>query len=212
MTPVAALDIRNRDLFIVPEGIRPPGIQTGQLYGDHDLAWYDPGAGSAVVLRRNLGGGQVEILEIGAAGDTVWDRRLSPPAVRFRADQIAAVIDDAARGIAGSVGWRDVSVEAMRHALEDALYVPDPMPGATRMFGTASGEIWFRGYQSQDTLSVWYAAHRDGVRLRQVLVPRSFRPMDATGTHVWGLRRGELGVQYVAGRRLVAPSGADSPR
>ena len=73
------------------------------------------------------------------------------------------------------------------------------------MHGTASGEIWFRGYQRQDTLAVWYAAKRDGVGLRQVLVPPGFRPMDATDTHVWGVRRGELGVEYVAGRRLLPP-------
>lgn len=212
LAPIARLDIRNRDLFILPTGRRPPGIQTGQFYSDHDLTWYDPEAGSVVVLRRNLGRGEVELLEIGVAGDTAWHRRLSPPAVRFRADQVAAVIDDAARNLAGSAVGQGVSVEEMREALEDALYIPDPMPGATRMHGTASGEVWFRGYQRQDSLAVWYAAGRDGIGLRQVLLPPGFRPMDASDSHVWGVRRGELGVEYVVRRRLVPPADAGPSR
>lgn len=210
MTPIATLDIRNQSMILTPEGLNSPtGIHTGQFYGDDDLTWYDPGAGSVVVLRRNLGGGEVELLEIGASGDTLWHRRLLPPAIPFEPDQVAAAIDGAAGNLAAATPG--VSVDAMRDALEDALFIPNPMPGATRMHGTASGEIWFRGYQSQDDLAVWYAAKRDGVGLRQVLVPPGFRPMDATDTHVWGVRRGELGVQYVVGRRLVPPDGADSP-
>ncbi len=202
MTPIATLDIRNQSMILTPEGLdSPSGIHTGQAYGDHDLTWYDPGAGTVVVLRRNLGGGEVEVLEIAASGDTLWHRQLSPPAIPFGADRVAAAIDAAARNLAGASPG--VSVDAMRAALEDALFIPNPMPGATRMYGTASGEIWFRGYQRQDTLAVWYAARRDGVGLRRVLVPPGFRPMDATDTHVWGVRRGELGVEYVAGRRLV---------
>ena len=209
MTPIATLDIRNQSMILKPEGLNSPtGIHMGQLYGDHDLTWYDPGAGNVVVLRRNLGGGEVEILEIAASGDTLWHRLLSPPAVRFGADRVAAAFDGAARNLAAATP-SGVSVDAMRDALEGALFIPNPMPGATRMHGTASGEIWFRGYQSQDTLAVWYAAKRDGAGLRQVLLPRGFRPMDATDTHVWGVRRGELGVEYVAGRRLVAPRGAE---
>lgn len=213
LAPIARLDIRNRDLVLMPEGLRSPGgIPLGQLYGDHDLTWYDPEAGSVVLLRRNLGGGEVELLEIAAGGDTLWHRRLSPPAARFGADRIAAAIDGTARNLAASLADLGVSAEAVRDALEDELYIPDPMPGATRMHGTASGEVWFRGYQRQDSLAVWYAAGRDGSGLRQVLLPPGFRPMDASDSHVWGVRRDELGVEYVAGRRLVPPADADPPR
>lgn len=69
-----------------------------------------------------------------------------------------------------------------------------------------------RGYQRQDSLAVWYAAGRDGSGLRQVLLPPGFRPMDASDSHVWGVRRGELGVEYVVGRRLMPPADADPSR
>lgn len=213
LAPIARLDIRNRDLVLMPEGLRSPGgIPFGQLYGDHDLTWYDPEAGSVVLLRRNLGGGEVELLEIAAGGDTLWHRRLSPPAVPFGADRAAAAIDATAQSLASSLADLGVSEDAVREALEDELYIPDPMPGATRMHGTASGEIWFRGYQRQDSLAVWYAASRDGIGLRQVLMPPGFRPMDASDSHVWGVRRDELGVEYVVGRRLVPPTDADPRR
>ena len=55
---VAVLDTRNRALVITPQGtpaIR--GIQSEQIFGDHDLVWFDGVAGSVVVVRRNPGPG-----------------------------------------------------------------------------------------------------------------------------------------------------------
>jgi len=82
---------------------------------------------------------------------------------------------------------------------------PQPLPGARTVHGTASGEIWFRGFETEDSLSPWYAVSRDGTTpgLRRVLLPPGFSATDATDTHVLGIRRDELGVEYVVGRRLV---------
>lgn len=208
--PVAMLDMRNRDLRIAPEGSLPHhGFQTTQFYGDYDLAWFDPEAGSVVVLRRNLGGGEVELAEIDVHADTLWHRRFSPPQFRLSDDQVAAFLDDTASRLAesGMGSGAFASARALRDAMEDAVYVPDPLPGAIRMHGTASGEIWFRGYERYDTLVAWYVVSRDGTGGRKVLLPTRFRATDATDTHVWGWRRGELDVQYVVGRRLVPPAG-----
>ena len=210
MDTVAMLDMRNRDLLIVPEGSLPHhGIQTAQFYGDYDLAWYDPEAGSVVVLRRNLGGGEVELSEINVHADTMWNRRFSPPQFRLSEDQLASFLDDTANRLAAGVmgSGEFATARALRDAMEDAVYVPDPLPGAIRMHGTASGEIWFRGYERYDTLVAWYAVSRDGTGGRKVLLPTWFRATDATDTHVWGWRRGTLGVQYVVGRRLVPTAG-----
>ena len=64
---VAVLDTRNRAIVIVPEGTPTfGGIQSEQIFGDYDLAWFDPIAGSVVVVRRNLGPGVVDLAEIDA--------------------------------------------------------------------------------------------------------------------------------------------------
>lgn len=205
MDTVATLDTRNRALVITPEGTSA-WQESEQMFGDYDLTWFDPEAGSVVVVRRNLGGGQVELLEIDAGGDTVWTRHLSPPPVSLTPERAEAVVDDLASQL--SARGR-IPFAGMRAAVEEALYIPDPLSGARRAHGTASGEIWFIGFETEDSFSVWYAVERGGGgnRVRKVLLPSGFRAMDATGTHVWGVRSDDLGVQYVAGLRLVAPSG-----
>ena len=213
MKTIAMLDTRNRDMSIRPRGtpFEDRGLELGQPLGDFDLTWFDPDAGSAVVLRRNLGGGAVELLEIEASGDTLWRRRISPAPVPLGPDRVTAFVDETARRIAAAFEGAEAkaaTVEAIADAMHEVVYVPDPLPGATRLHGSGSGEIWFQGYQTQDTLSLWYVIGRDGVQGRQVLLPPGFRAMDATDSHVWGIRRDDLGVQHVVGRRLVPPNGA----
>ena len=203
---VAVLDTRNRAIVIVPEGMPAfGGIQSEQVFGDYDLTWFDPVAGSVVVVRRNLGPGVVDLAEIDADGDTAWHRRLSPPPVPLTPDMAANVIDAIAGGFPGR------PAAAMRAAVEEALYLPEFLPGARRVRGTVSGEIWFSGFEREDSLSVWYSVRRndgpDGVR--KILLPSGFTAMDATDTHVWGYRSDDLGVQYVVGLRLLPPAVAD---
>ena len=55
---------------------------------------------------------------------------------------------------------------------------------------------------------IWYAVRRreDDGPIRRIVLPESFSPLDANATHVWGVRTDEMGVQYVAGLRLVRAS------
>ena len=122
------------------------------------------------------------------------------------------MIDSYARRVAamGESDGQGQAYRAMRTVVREALYMPDPLPGARRVRGTYSGEIWFRGFEVEDSLSVWYSVPRgrqDNSGVRKVLLPPGFRATDATDTHVWGVRQDELGTQYVVGRRLVPPPG-----
>lgn len=213
MDTIAMLDIRNRDLSIVLEG-RPAiggGMYGMQTFGDFDLDYFDSVLGTVVVLRRNLGGGLVELVEVAADGDTVLQRRFATPPVTIDRDRIVNYIDDFSRKLSSSQPPGSFPYRAVRAAIEKALYVPNPLPGANEVHGTASDEIWFSGFESEDSLGVWYALSRDSTRpgLRKVLLPNGFTATDATETHVWGIRRDELGVQYVEGRRLVPPAAPD---
>lgn len=150
-------------------------------------------------------------MEVGADGDTVLQRRFATPPVTIDRDRIVSYIDDFARKLSSSQPPGSFPYRAVRTAVEKALYVPNPLPGANEVHGTASDEIWFSGFESEDSLGVWYALSRDSTRsgLRKVLLPNGFTATDATETHVWGIRRDELGVQYVEGRRLVPPAAPD---
>ena len=59
-----------------------------------------------------------------------------------------------------------------------------------------------------DTLIVWYSVERgdDESPPQRVLLPDWLVLLDATDTHVWGVWRDELDINYVVGRRLVRRS------
>ena len=206
---LAVLDTRNRALVIAPEGTPAlGGIQSEQVFGDHDLAWFDPVVGSVVVVRRNLGAGVVNLAEIDAAGDTAWRRHLSPTPVELAPDRVANTVDGFARALRGS---GEGAFATMRAAVQEVLYVPDVLPGAVRVRGTVSGEIWLNGFEREDSHNVWYAVRRNNAPagVRRFLLPSGFTVMDATDAHVWGYRRDDLGVQYVVGRRRLPPGGPE---
>ena len=72
----------------------------------------------------------------------------------------------------------------------------------------SSGAIWLGTHERSDTLAACYVMER-GRRApppRRVLLPGWFQLMDATETHVWGVRKDELDINYVVGRRLVPAS------
>ncbi len=206
METIAMLNLRNRAFPVVPEG-RVVGTNFPQMFGDYDLTDFDAGQGTVVVLRRNLGGGLVELLEMNADGDTVFQRSVATSPVTVEQDRIENFIDDRAQQLSTSDVWggESPSYRVLRAQIKEGLHVPNPLPGARTVRRTSSGGIWFRGFEKEDSLSVWYAVSRDSTTsgLRKVLLPPGFRATDASETHVWGIRRGELGVEYVVGRRLV---------
>lgn len=212
MDTVAALDTRNR-YFTYGESVWQAGVPMDQFYGDYDLTWFDPVAGSVVVVGRTGGNGEVALTELNARGDTLWHLQLRLPPVPPPSDLASTTADAMVRAIASrQTGLGDPAVQRrLRRQIEDAFYIPDPLPGASKVRGTASGEIWLRGFEDADTATaVWYAVQRGKdrpPRVRRVLIPRNFDLRDASDTHVWGVQSDELGVHYVARRRLMAPSG-----
>ena len=144
-----------------------------------------------------------------AAADTVWQRRLQldsvPVAGSVLDDQINAeigyleVLRETRPGVLGRRSPRDI--------VEEALYVPDYLPVVRRrLFLTSfSGQVWLESHERIDAMRVWYSVVRGDTETppRRVLLPESFRPRDATETHVWGVWSDELGVNHVEGRRLV---------
>jgi len=200
--PVFWQNIRNRTLLVRTE---EGGLHfAGQPYSDGDIYLEDPGAGSVVVVRtagEHLGPGETELIEVGAAGDTVWQRRLEFDPVRLTRPMVEAAIDD----------WRSVVDESRRptrEEVEDALYLPEHLPAVRTFQLASSGHVWIQSHERQDTLSVWYSLKRGDNESppRRVLLPEWFQVLDATDTHVWGVWKDELDISYVVGRRLVPPS------
>ena len=175
--------------WIVPDSFRP-----------------DPVSGSVIVARIGaVPPGTLELIEISLTGDTVWTRQVRLPPIPIGDDEVQAVVQQRA-GIFAS--WRGDSIPSrfLRRRVRDAIVVPEAWPVTKGIRVMPNGEIWFRAAKS-DVPGVWYAVRRvdgDGP-IRRITLPEWFNPRDVTETHVWGERRDELGIEYVVGRRLIAP-------
>ena len=212
---VLMLDHSNRDLSIGPEDRSFAwGVHSQQPFNDSDESYFDANTGNVLILKKTLGPGAIQLVEITAGGDTVWQQQLLRPVIQF----VPEVMDDFAESLAQSLisqsgsSGSALSLEDARRAVDDALYLPDYYPAADNLRPMATGEVWFDTFEKADvdTLDTWYALARgrDASALRKILLPHNFFPYAATHTHVWGIRHDMLGIQYVTGRRLrLAQSG-----
>ena len=189
----------------------------GQPYSVADEYRLEPGTGTVLVARV---AGEAELFELSAVadgarsvGDTVWRRRLAFEPIRLTRTMVESAIDQVVRTYVtrAEEGEADARVrQAVRDRIEEALLVPgEYLPAVRRLFTASSGQVWLLSYEtSGDTLSVWYSVERGDTVTppRRVLLPEWFLVLDATDTHVWGVWRDELDINYVVGRRLVSAS------
>ena len=201
-----------RDSRLVISGAHDDAVLfAAQPYSEADYYGMDAGAGSVVIARNigdNLEPGEAGLLEIGAAGDTVWRRRLKFRPIRLTRAMVDATID---RQVVGTLERTEegdpgfLGGRSAREVAEEALHTPEYLPALRRFTLASSGHVWLESHESIDTLSVWYSIERGDTESppRRVLLPEWFRVMDATDTHVWGVWTDELDINYIVGRRLA---------
>lgn len=207
---LAVLDIGNRDLDIRPsESGFGWSLHATQPFGHADQLDLRAGANTLLVTREDPAHpGLVELSEISAAGDTVWSERLRFVPIPLLPDDVNRALEAEARAVSGTIG--SLSLDEARTLVEAALYVPDHHPAIMDTEVMSNGELWIRNHEEPgDTLDVWYAVRLggDNAAARRILVPWSFYPLDATDTHVWGIRLDPEAGQQVVGRRLVRDGG-----
>lgn len=192
----------------------------GQPFSVADQYRLDPGAGTVLVSRvvgEHLEAGEAELFELSAVadgarsvGDTVWHRRLAFEPIRLTPTTVETVIDRMLeRLVPPEDEGNTVEVrESARANIEESVHVPDYLPAVKRLFVASSGQVWLLSHETVDTLNVWYSVERGDNRSppRRVLLPDWLVLLDATDTHVWGVWRDELDINYVVGRRLVPRS------
>ena len=167
----------------------------------------DPWNGSAVISRPlRTQPGVLELIEVSIAGDTLWTRRVRLPPIPVTEDDIETAVDDLAPLFGDDSDDPGVPLP-LRRAIRDAFIIPDHWPATREIRLMSNGEIWFQpaGHENPD---MWYAVRKgDEGPIRSVVLPERFRPLDVNATHVWGVRRDELDVQYVMGLSLVRVGG-----
>lgn len=163
----------------------------------------DPGNSSLVVSRTQTElPGVVDFVELSTEGDTLWTRRIRLPPIPLREDSIAAAVEEVAAIIAQSTGNGTPSPQLKRR-IRDSWIIPEYWPALRQIHLMSNGEIWFRP-PGNDDRRIWYAVRKgeEEGAIRRVFAPEWFVPSDVNDTHVWGIRRDELDVAYVAGLRL----------
>jgi len=181
----------------------------GQPYADSDWYRLDREAASVVLARSagdDLQGGEADLIEVNATGDTVWRRRLELEAAKLSQAMLDATMDSLVDVVMKEM---EVGRGRARDLAEEALYAPEYLPSVRSfMLSASSGQVWLRSQERVDTLSVWYSIERGDTVMppRRVLLPESIVLTDATETHVWGVWKDQLDVSHVVGRRLVPPS------
>ena len=198
--PIFWMNTRN-GLHAVP--LRDGYSFGGQYFGDAD---YTAFARGRVLVMRRAGGppGSLDLIELNADGDTLWERRLQFEPLKLTREWIEELIDIRRRPEFQFPGTTDAEQLRFLQAFEETLYKPEHLPAAQGFFLAASDEVWIKTFERSDTLRVYYTIPRGDVsgEPRRVLLPESLRAEDATATHVWGTRDDPLGVPYVVGRRL----------
>ena len=156
---------------------------------------------SSVVISRPLRTrpGVLELIEVSIAGDTIWTLQVQLPPIPVTEDDVEAAVDDLALFFGADTSGLS---PMQRRAIRDAFIIPDHWPATYEIRLMSNGEIWFQP-AGHENPGVWYAVRKgeDGP-IRRLVLPARFAPMDVNATHVWGIRRDELDVQYVAGLRL----------
>ena len=211
---VVVLDKHNGALGLrLDDDLRfPAATFARQPFGDFDLMYVDAVASRVGVLRRNLGRGDVELIELTADGDTVWRRRASLPALSLSEEIRSETVERFAQQAmtASRRRNRPLTPEDARLLAEQALYLPEHLVPATALIATTSDEVWILSAEKTTGGPVWYALsrrERDSTP-RRVLLPGDFRLMDATPTHLWGVRTDPAtDHSHLIGMRLIKPQG-----
>ncbi len=97
----------------------------------------------AGVLRRNVGPGRIELVEVTVGGDTVWHRSVVLPVVPLSPERRDEAIERfAQQAMAASQRTGDPLTPAVaRELAEGAVYLPDHLP-AVAVVPTTFGEVW----------------------------------------------------------------------
>ena len=168
----------------------------------------DPWNGSVVISRPlRTQPGVLELIEISTAGDTLWTRQVQLPPIAVTDDDIEKAVDDHAPFFGEDADDARVPL-LFRRTIRDAFTIPDHWPAAREIRLMSNSEIWFQP-AGHDNPGMWYSVRKgeDEGPIRSVVLPERFRPLDVNATHVWGVRRDEMEVNYVAGLRLARAGG-----
>ncbi len=165
----------------------------------------DATTGSVVCARtRNMPPGVADLVEVSVARDTVWTRRIRLEPLPIDDREYAAKVEWMASILARDRGGDSIASPLMKRRVREKLINPGFWPAIRGIRLMPNGEVWFRRLK-EGASHVWYAVRRGETAgtIRRIVMPEGFQPRFVNDTHIWGDQADDLGVDYVAGLRLV---------
>ena len=141
--------------------------------------------GKILVMQRAGGPpGSLDLLELNAAGDTLWERRLQFEPLKLTPEWIQEFVDMFSGPEFQFPMFSRAEHLKFMEAFEETLYKPEHLPAAQGFFLSASDEVWIKTFERSDTLRVYYTLPRGDTsgEPRRVLLPESLGAHDATAT------------------------------
>lgn len=202
-TPVDLLALLN------PDGVG--GTFSPQPFADDVLLDVDPVRERLLVVERRAwsGSGPAEftVTAIAMTGDTLWRRGLPYDPHPLDGSVIDSIVTERATNLHRFMSrfQEGLTVAALEEDLHQAVYRPAYLPPVTGMLMAGDGAVWLALADVPGaTTRTWLVLDEAGEPLARLEAPSDLRIMSADGTHVWGVVRDELDVDYLV-RRPVLP-------
>lgn len=189
----------------------PLDITSLQLWSDHTL--WEPsvdGSGLLVVDRPTTGPPVITVSWYDPAGglraqvEVDYEPvRISPDYVRTIAEAYSEAMLDPNRSFSRSIDRRALSPSA----IEEKMYVPDRLPPVSAITVGSGGRVYLRRPAAAADARVveYWILDRSGIQAAAGL-PADFRPMCGDPSGLWGVRKDELGREYIVHYRFEPAS------
>ena len=141
---------------------------------------------SAVLVSQRWDGTEVFRTQVG------W----SP--VPLDPQQVERKVEEIADRLTGRPAFPNNSRAQLQEWTRDALYVPPALPPVARMLRSSDGEFWLEKNQLDEEPSpVWRVFSREGVPLRDVVLPSGVSLRAVHGEDLWAVQLDDMDVPYV---------------
>lgn len=97
---------------------------------------------------------------------------------------------------------RATSESEAEDLIRESLFLPAHLPPVTALVAGQDGSIWLQRERGIGGEAEWWVLDGELALQARIVAPRDLEIMDASTEHVWGVRKDELGLEFVERYRI----------